>query len=87
MSDNIRIRMLNTVRPDFYLGKPGTVAKRGRIYAACSNKNGAISAVCDNGESLGVKPGEFEFIEAPEWILEIHKVKLVIAKIIPFRKT
>jgi hypothetical protein len=46
-------------------------------YQAISNKNGAISGLCENGEYLGVKPGEFEFVEAPEWVLKIHGMEVV----------
>lgn len=72
--------MKKTVRPDFPLGivgllgeKPGTMLRAGCEYYADTNKFGAISGFCDNGVLLGVKPGEFEFIEAPEWVLEIHR--------------
>jgi hypothetical protein len=43
-------------------------------YVAYTNPHGAISGLCDNGERLGVAPGEFEFIEAPDWILEKHGI-------------
>lgn len=80
MSENtIKIRMRKTVRPDFPFGivgllgdKPGTILRADMEYTAITNKNGAISGLCDNGEYLGVKPGEFEFIKAPYWVLEIH---------------
>lgn len=69
----IKIRMTRTIRSDFPLGgiKPGTVLKADQEYYAHSNPQGAISGICDNGEKLGVKPGEFEFIKAPEWVLRI----------------
>ena len=71
--DKIRIRMLKAVIPDFYLlARPGTLLLTGKEYDAVSNRNGAISGICENGEKLGVKPGEFEFVSAPEWILKIH---------------
>ena len=71
--DSIRIRMLTTVIPDFpFLTCPGTILIVGREYDAASNRNGAILGICKNGEKLGVKPGEFEFISAPKWILKIH---------------
>jgi hypothetical protein len=72
-AEAIRIRMSKTVRRDWpCLGKPGTIAIVGKEYPASSNQYGAISAICDNGEKLGVKPGEFEFIEAPQWVWDIH---------------
>lgn len=84
MMDIIKIRMRKTVRPDFPLGlvgllgeKPGTILRAGMEYQAISNQNGAISGLCENGEYLGVKPGEFEFVEAPEWVLKIHGAEVV----------
>lgn len=77
-TEEIRIRMKINVRPDFPLFygalgvKPGTVLKVGMEYEATTNKNGAISGICENGEALGVKPGEFEFVQAPEWVLQKH---------------
>ncbi|WP_088187566.1 hypothetical protein [Desulfosporosinus sp. FKA] len=74
MKAQIKIRMLQNVRPDFiFLAKPGTILRQGLEYDAMTNPNGAISGLCDNGEYMGVKPGEFEFVTAPEWILEIHR--------------
>lgn len=71
-SDTIRIRMLQTVRPDFpLLAQRDTVLWYGEEYEAVSNKHGAISGICKNGTRLGVKPGEFEFVRAPEWVLQI----------------
>jgi hypothetical protein len=69
----IRIRMLKTVVPDFPFIKNGTQLLSGTIYVATSNSLGAVSGICNNGEKLGVKPGEFEFVEAPEWLLSIHR--------------
>lgn len=69
----MKIRMLHNVRAGFpALSKPGTILRAGMEYEAKTNKNGAISGLCDNGEYLGVMPGEFEFIEAPKWVLDIH---------------
>ena len=66
------IRMLKTIRPDsLFLAEPGTILREGEEYEAVSNNNGAISGICENGKQLGVKPGEFEFIEAPDWISDI----------------
>lgn len=68
----MKIKMLCNVRPDLiFLAKPGTILRAGMEYEAASNKNGAISGICENGETLGVKPGEFEFVEAPQWVLNI----------------
>lgn len=70
----MKIRMIRNVRSDIpFISKPGTILRAGMEYAAISNQHGAISGQCDNGEYLGVKPGEFEFIEAPRWILKIHE--------------
>ena len=69
----MRIKMLTTVKPGlvFLIAKPGTVLSAGREYKAMANQHGAISGLCDNGEWLGVKPGEFELLDAPEWVREI----------------
>ena len=71
---DIRIRMLKTVRPDFlFMAKPGTILRADEECNAVSNQYGAISGISENGERLGVKPGEFEFVEAPDWVLDIWK--------------
>lgn len=78
--DKIEIRMLKTVQADGLFALLGchkglstpTILMEGKVYQAVSNRHGAISGICDNGERLGVKPGEFEFVTAPDWILEIH---------------
>jgi len=74
-SERIIIKMIKTARPDlsmFFKIDPATVAEIGKEYNATSNPNGAICAICANGEQLGIKPGEFEFVEAPEWLIKIH---------------
>lgn len=68
----MRIKMLMDVIPCFmFMTKPGTILKKGIEYDAKANKHGAISGICENGEALGVKPGEFVFVSAPDWIAEI----------------
>lgn len=68
----IKIKMLRNVRPDLpFIAKPGTILRIGKEYEGITNKNGAICGICDNGEPLGVRPGEFEFIDAPQWVLDI----------------
>lgn len=59
----MKIRMLETVRPDMFLGKPGTILRVNETYEATQNKHGAVCGICDNGEKLGVKPNEFEVVE------------------------
>lgn len=71
-TEKIRIRMLQNVRAALFFAKPGTVLRAGLEYDAITNPYGAISGICENGERLGVKPSEFEFITAPEWVLELH---------------
>ena len=69
----MKIRMLMTVRPDFPLivtSLPGTILHVSEVYEATSNKNGAITAICANGERLGVKPCEFEFVSLPQWVYD-----------------
>jgi len=67
--------MTSTIRPDSIFGvqlnKPGTILNAGEEYPAVANKYGAISGICANGELLGVKPGEFDFVTAPKWVLDI----------------
>jgi hypothetical protein len=58
-----RIKMAKTVRPDCPGCKPGTVALIDSEYDAWTNSHGAVCAVCENGEYLGVKPDEFDVIE------------------------
>ena len=65
----MRIKMLCTVRPDIpMLATPGTILRVGEEYLATANQNGAISGICTNGETLGVKPGEFVFVTCPRWV-------------------
>jgi hypothetical protein len=66
--DKIRVKLSHNVRGNL-VSPPGTVAYGGQEYEATSNPYGAISAVLPNGEELGLCPGEFEFLEAPEWVL------------------
>lgn len=42
-------------------------------YPAGCNKHGAVYVQLPEGKTLGVKQGEFEFIKAPAWLLEIWK--------------
>ena len=66
--------MLETVRPDLpFLAKPGTLLVAGEEYEATSNRFGAISGLCENGEYIGVRPGEFVFTDAPDWVQSIWK--------------
>jgi hypothetical protein len=61
----VAIRLLKMVRSDLPFG-PIAVAKAG-IYEAEMNQHGALSVRDCNGDLLGVKPGEFEFVgEIPE---------------------
>lgn len=72
MAEVITIRMLTNVRPDIiFLAKHGTILRAGLEYAATANKNGAVCGICENGEALGVKPGEFMFTRAPKWLRDI----------------
>jgi len=69
----IRIRMLKTVIPEFPfnpIASPQIRLLKEEEYDATSNKYGAVSAICSSGDPLGVKPGEFEFVSAPQWVLK-----------------
>jgi hypothetical protein len=76
MIDKIRIRMMQTARPDLpFMLRPeekDMILYEGKEYDAVTNRNGAISGICDSGKHLGVRPREFEFLEAPEWVLRVH---------------
>lgn len=69
----ITILMLENVRGQI-ISPPGTILRVGKEYPAESNSYGAVSGLCQNGEYLGVKPGEFRFLEAPDRLLLIHGV-------------
>lgn len=71
MSD-VKIRLTKRITADYSIFKDEVVivAEEG-VYDASSNPHGAISIII-NGKRLGVKPSEFEFIEAPAWVLEKH---------------
>lgn len=82
-NQKIRIKMLETVCPYQDFGVLGRlIAARdgakdrallaGEVYDATANKNGAVSGITEEGIAIGVKPGEFEFVEAPEWLKKIH---------------
>lgn len=63
----MKIKMLETVRPDFpfFLSSisTDTILFCGKVYEAGKNQYGAVYGICENGEKLGVKPGEFEIVE------------------------
>jgi hypothetical protein len=83
MNERIRIKMIKTARTDLpeLLNVEPIVAEKGVEYNAVSNQYGAISVLIDN-QRLGVKPSEFEFIEAPAWVLEAHKKLVPIYEIL-----
>ena len=61
----VKIRLLQMVRSDLPFG-PIAVAKAG-VYDAEMNQHGALAVRDCNDNLLGVKPGEFEFVdEIPE---------------------
>lgn len=66
----MKIKMLETVRPDFpflLTGVPlDTILICDKVYEATKNKYGAVCGICENGQMLGVKPGEFEIVEEGE---------------------
>ena len=63
----MKIRMLETVRPEFVFLLDGvprdTILVYGDVYESVRNKHGAVCGICGNGQKLGVKPGEFEIVE------------------------
>lgn len=76
---HICIRMLKTVKPDFPISSMelNTIAEIGKQYYAVSNKYGAISVICENEKLLGVVSSEFDFVDAPDWLLKLHNKKLI----------
>lgn len=59
-----RVRMAKTVRPDIPISESlGIAAKRQKEYEVWVNSHGAVSAICENGKRLGLRPYEFEVIE------------------------
>lgn len=71
MTRGLKVRVLSTTRGNGFISPPGTILKEGDEVEAETNPHGAISGLCQNGEWLGLYPGEFEFISAPEWVLRI----------------
>lgn len=75
-TDPIRVRITKTVRPDLpEIFADKHMANPGEEYQAESNRNGAVSIIFPDGSRVGVKPGEFEFIEAPEWLRKLHAAR------------
>ena len=67
----MKIRMIKDVRSEIpILSASRTVLKFGKTYDATANKHGAVCGRCDNGELIGVRPGEFEFVELPKWLYD-----------------
>lgn len=60
----LRVRMLQTVRPDILLYRQdlSMFCKYGEEYEVITNRNGAVSAIV-SGSLLGLRPHEFEIIE------------------------
>ena len=60
---NGSIILINKVHGDFPIGHT-TIAEPG-VYDAYMNPHGAVSVLASNGKFLGLKPGEFEWLENP----------------------
>lgn len=56
-----RIKMLRNVWPDM-TPRSSLVATEGVVYEAWTNSHGAVAAIIE-GDTLGVKPDEFEVVE------------------------
>ena len=76
-NSKIKIRMIKTVCPyqDFgILGRIIAAQEKcenaaliaGQTYDASANAHGAVCGITEEGISIGVRPGEFEFVETPE---------------------
>lgn len=59
-----KVLMATTVVSDMpFLAKEGTIAHKDRLYECWVNRYGAVSAICENGKKLGLKPGEFDVVK------------------------
>lgn len=58
-----KIVVLRRVRGDWPIGH-NVVAEPG-VYIPSINRYGAVSVDVGNGQELGLKPGEFEWLEKP----------------------
>lgn len=66
----MRIKMRCDIIPDIpHNAKSGTILQKDREYAAKTDDLGTVYGICENGETLHVRPGEFTFLEAPAWVL------------------
>jgi predicted nucleic acid-binding Zn-ribbon protein len=70
--DNIKIKLMGKITSDLPINLFKEISAEAGVYEATSNPQGAISVILENGKRLGIRPGEFEFIEAPAWVLEKH---------------
>lgn len=62
MKQSGRVVLLKEVRGDFPIGH-NTIAPAG-VYDAFLNPHGAVAVIAENGQMLGVKPDEFEWLTA-----------------------
>lgn len=77
------VKMLKSVRPDFYCDPPDIVIKlpvlelkHDHIYPATSNRCGALCAVDEYGREVGVKPDEIEVIlSGQEWCDFVNAIR------------
>ena len=79
----MKIKMKETVRPDwpFNFRFPDTLLEADQIYEAIRYEHGAVCGICENGELLGVKPGEFEIIESEEECVEDFQIVRFFTKL------
>ena len=63
--EDAKIRILRNVWSEIPFG-PKLSVRRGEIHAACSNPLGAVCVRFDDGQMLGVRPDEFEWLDADE---------------------
>lgn len=68
----IIVKLNKQIRSDLPIFTGDIVCAEPGIYEATSNPHGALSIKLSNDKHLGIKPGEFDFIEAPAWVLEKH---------------
>ena len=59
----LKVRLACNVRGHQFLSPPGTIARADEEYDCWVNTHGAVAAILPNGQSLGLKPAEFDVVE------------------------
>ncbi|HRH44030.1 MAG TPA: hypothetical protein PKY82_20535 [Pyrinomonadaceae bacterium] len=59
----LKVKLATTVYPDVPFVPSDTVAQKDCEYYVWVNSYGAVSAILPNGETLGLRPSEFNVVE------------------------